>query len=130
MILLWIFIWFLCLWIVYFAFFQTKKKLSKQEQWEIQKLFRTIIHIKNSKEKIIESDKLYHKMLMLSGYTGTFWEILKQNPNIIQNINKIWELHKLRNTLSHEFDEIEEKILSKKSKEYTKEIENLLQNIS
>ena len=59
-------------------------------------------------------------------YEGNFWEILKLNPEEIKNINKIWELHKLRNKLVHDFDLLEEVILNRKSKEYKQEILKLL----
>jgi hypothetical protein len=51
---------------------------------------------------------------------------LKQKPIQIENLNKIWELHKIRNNLVHEFDEKIEKNLDKKVKEYEYQIEFIL----
>lgn len=126
-----ILIFILLLW-VYFAFFhfRTSKKISKETSLEFQKILKKISSNLSSKEKISDIDKLYHKILLSYWYVGTFWEILKQHPKIINNINKIWELHKLRNKLAHDFDIMEEKILIQKSKEYSIEINNLLKNIS
>jgi len=51
---------------------------------------------------------------------------LKLNPKEVIDINKIWELHKLRNKLVHDFDLISESMLRKKITEYEKEINALL----
>lgn len=121
---------------IYFAFFHFRlskkhsKKLSSGEVLEFQKILKKISSNISSQEKISDADKLYHKILLAYWYTGTFWDILKQYPNIIHNIDKIWELHKLRNKLAHDFDLMDDIILSKKSKEYIWEIKNLLKNIS
>jgi hypothetical protein len=45
---------------------------------------------------------------------------------IISDINKIWELHKFRNKLVHDFDSFNEKVLNKKGEEYKIELEKLL----
>lgn len=117
---------------IYFAFFYFKKnkKLSRGQILEFQKILKKVLSNISTKEKIIDLDKLYHKILMSYWYKWSFWEILKQNPNIINDINSIWELHKLRNKLAHDFDLIEEKILIQKVKDYTKEVEKLIKNIS
>jgi hypothetical protein len=54
---------------------------------------------------------------------------LKSEPKVILNINKIWELHKLRNQLVHNFDLISNDILKKKALEYEKNISELLKII-
>jgi uncharacterized protein YutE (UPF0331/DUF86 family) len=51
---------------------------------------------------------------------------LKLEPKEISDINKIWELHKLRNKLVHDFDLLDDGILNKKAEEYKGEIERLL----
>ncbi len=103
-----------------------KKKIPKQRKAYLNKLFKDI-SIKNwSKEKIIDYDKLYHKILIEIWYDWNFWDILKLEPNEIWNINKVWELHKLRNKLVHDFDLIDEKVLQKAENEYFREIFFLL----
>ncbi len=78
------------------------------------------------KEKFIELDKIYHKILEKYWYSWTFWEILKQKPIIINNLNKIRELHKLRNKLVHELESQDMPDFAKKCIEYEKEIKILL----
>ncbi|MDD5769631.1 MAG: hypothetical protein PHE25_01580 [Candidatus Gracilibacteria bacterium] len=119
--------------ISYFGFFislKKQKKLSKSQVIEFQKILKKISTNISSKEKIIDADKLFHKILLSYGYIGTFGEILKQEPKIISDIDKVWELHKLRNKLAHDFDLLEERALIKKSKEYILEINNLFKKIS
>lgn len=107
--------------------FSKRKQLSDAQKKEFRKYFS---HIKkkrsNPKEQIIDYDKLYHKILKWYGYEGTFWEILKQEPNEIWDIQKVWNLHKLRNKLVHEFDLLSVSILKKKVSEYEKELNYLM----
>jgi hypothetical protein len=51
---------------------------------------------------------------------------LKKHPSEIDDINHIWELHKLRNTLAHDISDIDEKLLNKKAIEFEKELLNLI----
>ena len=75
---------------------------------------------------IMNYDKLLHHVLREFWYEGTLWEILKQNPSEISDINKIWELHKLRNKLAHDFDLLEETILRKNAREFFDQIKGLI----
>lgn len=118
----------LVLWVFFLVFFLWKKK----KLWEGRRKYFLQILSKvkknsSSKSKIIDYDKLYHNILKDIWYKWTFWEILKSNPKVIININKIWELHKLRNKLVHEFDEHES--LDSKAIEYEKEIKNLFNDV-
>jgi len=115
--------------IILFIFRNKKKKLSSNQKKEITKFFNKIKKSKSKKEKIIDFDKLYHKILIDLWYKWTFWEILKKEPKEILNLNKIWELHKLRNNLVHQFETKKEDFLEKKVKEYIKEINLILKNI-
>lgn len=122
-----IFIIILFSWILLILKYKKKKeKLSKEKILFFEKQFKKISWWIDWKTKIIDYDKLYHKILLEMWYEGNFWEILKLNPEEIKNINKIWELHKLRNKLVHDFDLLEEVILNRKSKEYKQEILKLL----
>ncbi len=109
--------------------FSKSKKLSLQIKKELQKNFRQIKTSTSSKEKIVDFDKLYHKILIKLWYDWTFWEILKSKPSIISDLNKVWELHKLRNKLVHDFDLMSENILKKKALEYEKLILELFKKI-
>jgi uncharacterized protein YutE (UPF0331/DUF86 family) len=72
---------------------------------------------------------MYHKILQELGYRGNFGDILKRNPPEIEDTQKIWQLHKLRNTLVHEMISPKEN-LEKLSQEYRKTIEEFLQKIT
>lgn len=131
-------VWFIIILViliwVYLAFFWggNRKKLSKDNILKYNKILKNITNDKSisNSQKIIDYDKLYHKILLSVQYSWTFWDILKQKPLVISDLNKIWELHKLRNKLSHDFLDIDEEILQKKSNEYKNEISNLLKKLS
>lgn len=106
--------------------FSKRKKLSKEKKDSLNKLFKEISLKNSTKEKIIDYDKLYHKVLIEMWYNWTFWEILKIEPNEIWDLQKVWELHKLRNKLVHDFDLIDESHLKKREKEYKEELKILL----
>ena len=125
--IIWIII-FLAL-IILFIFRNKKKKLTTSQKKEISRFFNKIKKSKSNKEKIIDFDKLFHKILIELWYKWSFWEILKKEPKEVINLNKIWELHKLRNNLVHQFNNEKDDFLEKKVKEYIKEINLILKNI-
>ena len=116
----------LVFWISIILKFSKKKKLSEADKKELKNIFKNMKTSKSDKEKLIDYDKLYHKILQKFWYNWTFWEILKAKPNEIWNLNKVWELHKLRNKLVHDVDEEIKENLFLKVKEYEKEIEIIL----
>ena len=116
----------LVFWISIILKFSKKKKLSEADKKELKKIFKNMKVNKSDKEKLIDYDKLYHKILQKFWYNWTFWEILKTKPNEIWNLNKVWKLHKLRNKLVHDVDEKIKENLFLKVKEYEKEIEIIL----
>jgi hypothetical protein len=83
----------------------------------------------SAREQIIECDKLYHKILQTLGYSGNFGDILKRNPKEIPDIQEVWTLHKLRNTLVHELSTSEQN-LEKQALKYKKTVEIFLQKIT
>lgn len=113
-------------WVWLIIKFWLKKKLTKKDKTKFKKILNEINQNKSLKEKIIDYDKLYHRILMAYWYRWGFGFILKLWPNEIDDLDKIWELHKFRNSLVHEFDRHTEKTLSKVAKDYRKEIEKLL----
>lgn len=119
----------LVLWIFIVLKFSKNKKLDLYVKNELNNNFNKVKSNSSSKMRVIDFDKLYHKILFKLWYNWTFWEILKSNPKVINDINKIWELHKLRNKLVHDFDNISETILSKRAKEYQNIITELLKRI-
>lgn len=116
----------LVFWISIILKFSKKKKLSEADKKELKNIFKNMKTSKSDKEKLIDYDKLYHKILQRFWYNWTFWEILKTKPNEIWNLNKVWELHKLRNKLVHDVDKKIKENLFLKVKEYEKEIEIIL----
>ena len=116
----------LVFWISIILKFSKKKKLSEADKKELKNIFKNMKVNTIDKEKLIDYDKLYHKILQKFWYNWTFWEILKTKPNEIWNLNKVWELHKLRNKLVHDVDEEIKENLFLKVKEYEKEIEIIL----
>lgn len=109
--------------------FSKKKKLDSNIKVIFKNNFLNIKKSNSYKEKIIDFDKLYHKVLLELWYKGTFWDILKSSPKIINNLNLVWELHKFRNKLVHDFNNFEEWILNKKSLEYEKVVLDLLNKV-
>ncbi len=116
----------LILFIIYFYELRSTKKLKKCDlkdfQCHMKKMSQKNI---SEKERIIDYDKLYHKILLKAWYTGRFGDILKKEPKEIQNLNKIWELHKLRNYLVHEMWHPKWVNLKKSASDYKKEIEKI-----
>lgn len=118
------FIWTIIFWLSIIVKYKNKE-LSKSEKKEFRKKYLEIQNIKSNREKMIFYDKFFHNILLKLGYTWTFWEILKKKPVQINNLNKVWELHKIRNKLVHELD-VEIENLEKKLKEYEYQIETII----
>ncbi|NDK08706.1 hypothetical protein EOM39_05710 [Candidatus Gracilibacteria bacterium] len=112
-------------------FYKGQKKIPKNK---IDYYKNIVLKTQNSqissKEKIVTYDKIYHNILKETGYEGNFGEILKKKPSVIKDINKIWELHKLRNVLVHEIESSEEKKLISQGNSYKDEILKLLKGLS
>jgi len=128
----WIFIILLGAFIVLIPKMHYRRKISKQKNRKYIKKINEILKKRISlREKIITFDKILHNILLDLGYTWTLWEILKKEPEYIAfNIEKIWELHKLRNTLVHNIDEeFSDNFLFLKVGEYYKILKILLKDI-
>lgn len=123
-------IWFLIsvisFWISIILKFSRKRKLSREDRKYFKKHFNQINIKLSSKERIIDYDKLYHKVLLWLWYEWTFWEILKQYPIEINDIEIVWELHKLRNKLVHDFDLLDERLLKQKANKYKKILSQII----
>ena len=114
-------------WVQVIVKYSERKELSKDKKKDFEKRFKKIFHGDDStKEKFIDCDKLFHKIFLELWYEWSFWEILKQEPNEIWDLDKVWELHKIRNKLVHDFDDIGEKTLEHKLSDYKKEIKFIL----
>lgn len=73
-----------------------------------------------AKQAIIEYDKIYHHILKDLGYSGSFGQILKRNPREISQLNDVWEVHKLRNSLVHEMRDHDSEYLERMKQRYKK----------
>jgi len=121
-----IFVIIILIWIFLILKFKKKKyKISGSKIKYFNTHLKRIIANWSYKEQIVDMDKLYHKILIEWWYEWTFWKILKSEPSEIWNLNKIWELHKLRNKLVHDFDLLSELVLKNKATDYKNEIEKL-----
>lgn len=121
--LLWL---FLLLVVVLFYKKKEKSLLSIEKKLFFEHQFKIISWKTSPKEKIIDTDKLFHKLLLEIWYSWNFWDILKSKPKEIKNLDKVWEFHKLRNKLVHDFDLVSNNILLKKSRLFLAEFNILL----
>ncbi len=123
-----IFIIIFIIWLFILFKFKKRYKISPIKKTFFNKQLKTIINLNSYKEQIIDIDKLYHKILLELWYKWTFWEILKQKPNQISDIKQIWDFHKFRNKLVHDFDFNSEKLLKEIANKYIIEVKKLLKN--
>jgi len=84
---------------------------------------------KTPRAQVIDADKIYHAILKDLGYSGSFGEILKREPREIHNLQEVWRLHKLRNSLVHDLEEPRVN-LEKEAENYSKVIVSFLKRIS
>ncbi len=114
--------------VIIYTFLKYKKsyKISNNKKAFFTKQLKFIIWLDSYKEQVIDMDKLYHKILLEAWYKWTFWEILKQKPSEISDLNQVWELHKFRNKLVHEFDNSSLNELRENAAYYVIEIKKLL----
>lgn len=118
-------------WIYLIFFFKWNKKFTNDRiNYYKSIVSKTQNSQISSKEKIVTYDKIYHNILKETGYKWNFWEILKKKPSVIGDINKIWELHKLRNVLVHEIESSDEKKLVRQWMSYKDEILELLKELN
>ncbi len=116
-------LFFLAIILVYYFKAKFNKKINNDKQKIfIERIKKYSNPIFSWREKISEYDKIYHNILLEAWYNWTFWDILKSKPQEIEDIDHIWELHKLRNKIAHDIVDISENILNKKALEFEKEI--------
>ena len=127
--IIWVVLFIIALAIFLILKYSKKRKLSDSQKKVFLRNLKHISWLHSWKEKIIDYDKLYHMILKWLWYEGSFGEILKIKPEEVYSLNNIWELHKLRNKLVHDFDLLEERVLSKKAMNYEKEVKNLLSSV-
>lgn len=118
-IVLWLFLMF--------KFRKRKNKIAKSRIEFFEKRLKVIMWPSYSyREQILELDKLLHYVLKDLSYEGTLWDILKLQPVEITSLDEVWRLHKLRNKLAHDFDEIANTALKRDAKNFEWEIRKIL----
>jgi hypothetical protein len=81
-----------------------KKKISTNEEAFIRNQWHLIQSGENSKNAILEADKLLDFALDKLGFQGSLGEKLKKSGPRFSNLNNVWSAHKLRNRLAHELN--------------------------
>lgn len=113
---------------VFMTFFWSgkKKQLSANRKEYYIKEIRKVGGFPSASERIMKYDNILHHILKEYGYQGTLGDQLKAKPLIIDNLDTIWNLHKLRNRLAHDMEAISASVLENKSREFEKEVLRLL----
>ena len=116
-------------WIFITLKFKKKRKLLAYDYRMVSKKMKQVNAYADAEKQIVQYDKIYHNILKLIGYNGSFGEILKSNPKEINDINTVWKLHKTRNKLVHDMYTPDNKILLKEARNYKKITEQLLSKL-
>ncbi len=93
--------------VVLFIYFALKeKKLSPQNLAFIQTQWKLILKESesDSKQSILEADKLLNFILSRKGYEGSLGEKLKKASPLFSDLDGVWRAHKLRNKIAHELN--------------------------
>lgn len=106
--------------------FSGKKQLKKDKKSYYQKEIQKVSTLPSPSERIMRYDMIMHHILKDYGYSGNVGDQLKAKPRMINNLNVIWSLHKLRNKLAHDMEPISVDLLEKKAQEFEKEVLKLL----
>lgn len=87
-----------------------KKKLGGREQKYIRSHWERVMNVwkVNSKEAIMDADKLLDYALKAKGYQGSLGEKMKKAGGLFSDRNGVWTAHKLRNRVAHEMVELKE----------------------
>jgi len=76
------------------GFSETDKRIYQGHWSRIQSL--------DSRQAVMEADKMLDEIMGKRGYKGTLGEKLKKAGPAFSNVNDVWSAHKLRNRLAHE----------------------------
>lgn len=106
--------------------FSGKKELKKDKKAYYQKEIQKVSTLPSPTERIMRYDMIMHHILKDYGYSGTVGDQLKAKPRMMNNLNVIWSLHKLRNKLAHSMETVSTDLLERKADEFEKEILRLL----
>lgn len=81
-----------------------KRGLSSSQHAFLNKQWETIMveGRSNPHKAILDADKLLGYMLEAHGYEGSIGDMLKKGGSLFNNLNNVWEAHKMRNKIAHE----------------------------
>lgn len=112
---------------VFFTFwFSKQRELRKDKKDEYKNDIQKISILSSPSEQIMKYDIILHRILKDYGYSWNVCDQLKAKPRMINNLNTIWSLHKLRNKLAHDMEPISVDLLKKNAQEFEKELLKLL----
>ncbi|MFA5947659.1 MAG: hypothetical protein WC806_01640 [Candidatus Gracilibacteria bacterium] len=81
--------------------------LAKQNYYIRSHWIRIIDMCNNNPiQSVIDADKILDYALNVKGFKGSMGDKLKKAGRRFSNLNGLWEAHKLRNKLAHEFKEV------------------------
>ena len=78
------------------------RKLSGQSARRVQQAWAHVESLQDPIRKVMEADKVLDLALGALGYTGSVADKLKKAGPRINNLQAVWDAHKLRNHLAHE----------------------------
>jgi hypothetical protein len=79
----------------------------------------------DASKAILDADKILDYVLARHGFSGSLGEKLKTSAYKFSDLNGIWNAHKLRNKLAHEFEEADEDEVKKALKQYKRAFKDL-----
>jgi len=77
------------------------------------------------RDAILDADKLLDYALKTKGYEGSLGEKLKKSGRLFSDIDSVWAAHKVRNSIAHDMDEMDEKYLRLALQNYKKALNDL-----
>jgi hypothetical protein len=85
------------------VFVKTQKRgMSASSKAKVMNAWKHAMGIPDPVRKVIEADKVLDLALNELGFKGTVADKLKKAGPRFSDVNGVWRVHKLRNTLAHE----------------------------
>ncbi|MEK7545268.1 MAG: hypothetical protein AAB551_04010 [Patescibacteria group bacterium] len=91
---------------VCFFFFRKKVRFSEKDIGFFRDRFvrlEAIVH-QDPRFVVMEADKLFDRILGMSGYEGSLAEKMRRAEKNFHDVQGMWRAHKLRNFIAHEVD--------------------------
>jgi len=103
------------------------KKLNSGDMAYVKGHWADIMNIveDDPSKAIMDADKILDYVLTRHGFSGSLGEKLKLSAHKFSDLNGLWNAHKLRNKLAHEFEEADEKEVKRALKQFKKAFKDL-----